>query len=91
MTGLQTSSAVPIATPSPLVGEGIAAARHNHGSVRGSAQQDTLPRQPLTRLRFAIADAKHRRRFKKGGQKAAHASPTRGEGKMSAIQRRRPT
>jgi hypothetical protein len=50
---LKKRIAVPIATPSPLVGEGFTAGRHKRGWVRGSLPHNTLPRQPLTRLRFA--------------------------------------
>jgi hypothetical protein len=53
MIGLGTPIAVPIATPSPLVGEGITAGRPKLGWVRGTASATTLLREPLTRLRFA--------------------------------------
>jgi hypothetical protein len=53
MSGLGIPIAAPNASPSPPVGEGIAAGRHNRGWVRGSVPHNTLPRQPLTRLRFA--------------------------------------
>ena len=53
MSGLGNHIAVPIATPSPPVGKGIAADRPKLGWVRGSVQPNTLLRQPLTRLRFA--------------------------------------
>ena len=42
-----------IDAPSPLVGEGIAAARHELTSVRGISPHMRMPREPLTRLRFA--------------------------------------
>jgi hypothetical protein len=45
--------ASPIAAPSPLVGEGISAGRPNLTRVRGTVSQRAMPRQPLTRLRFA--------------------------------------
>ena len=78
-----TGIAMPMAAPSPLVGEGITAGRSERGWVRGLPSDIAMQRQPLTRLHFAIADAKHRRRFKNGGRKAAYASPTGGEGKKS--------
>ena len=77
----ETGIAMPMAAPSPLAGEGITAGRSERGWVRGLPPDVAMRRQPLTRLRFAIADAKHRRRFKNGGRKAAYASPTGGEGK----------
>ena len=88
MSGFKKPIAAPIATPSPPVGEGITAGQHKLDWVRGSVSEFALLKQPLTRLRFAIADAKHRRRFKDGGRKAAYASPTRGEGKRPASGRR---
>jgi hypothetical protein len=45
--------ALPVAAPSPLVGEGISAGQPNLTRVRGTVSQDAVPRQPLTRLRFA--------------------------------------
>ena len=48
-----TRIAVRVTAPSPLVGEGITAARTALGWVRGSHHEFTMPRQPLTRLRFA--------------------------------------
>jgi hypothetical protein len=53
MRVLKTLSAMPIDAPSPLVGEGIIASQHNDGWVRGSIHDRAMPRQPLTRLRFA--------------------------------------
>jgi hypothetical protein len=53
MTVLKKHAAVRIDAPSPLVGEGITASRHNNGRVRGSICAAAMPRQPLTRLRFA--------------------------------------
>ena len=49
----QQPSAVPVDAPSPLVGEGITAARHELTSVRGISPHMRMPREPLTRLRFA--------------------------------------
>jgi hypothetical protein len=45
--------AMPIASPSPLVGEGITAGQRERGWVRGFAQHIAMLREPLTRLRFA--------------------------------------
>jgi hypothetical protein len=53
MTVLKKLTAMLIDSPSPLVGEGITASQHNDGWVRGSICDATMPRQPLTRLRFA--------------------------------------
>jgi hypothetical protein len=53
MKSISRSISALLATPSPLVGEGITAGRHNRGWVRGSIPHNTLLRQPLTRLRFA--------------------------------------
>jgi hypothetical protein len=49
----QQHGTVPIDAPSPLVGEGISTASHNLTWVRGMFQHMLLPREPLTRLRFA--------------------------------------
>ena len=83
--------AVRFDTPSSLVGEGITDSRYNNDWVRGSIGDHAMPRQPLTRLRFAVADAKHRRPILERRPEAAYASPTRGEGKSPAIQRRQAT
>jgi hypothetical protein len=53
MSRITRSISALIATPSPLAGEGITASQHNRGWVRGSVPHNALPRQPLTRLRFA--------------------------------------
>ena len=73
--------AVRMTAPSPLVGEGYADGGPKLGWVRGSLGDDAMRRQPLTRLRFAKADAKHRRPNLRTAAKAAYASPTGGEGK----------
>ncbi|CCD84159.1 protein of unknown function [Bradyrhizobium sp. ORS 285] len=39
--------------PSPLVGEGISAGRHERGQVRGLSPLARPRREPLTRLRYA--------------------------------------
>ncbi|GKQ52983.1 hypothetical protein BRSPCE3_38380 [Bradyrhizobium sp. Ce-3] len=53
MTALREQSAVRMDVPSPLVGEGYTAGRHELASVRGPLSTFPMPRQPLTRLRFA--------------------------------------
>ena len=53
MTVLKKLSAMPIDAPSPLVGEGITVRQHNDDWVRGSISDRAMPREPLTRLRFA--------------------------------------
>lgn len=75
---------VPIDAPSPLVGEDITAGRNELTSVRGLSPHMCMRRPPLTRLRFAVADAKHRRSILGRRPKATYASPTRGEGKKRA-------
>jgi len=45
-------NAAPMTAPSPLVGEGIAAAQRKLSWVRGTGA-NAVPRTPLTRLRFA--------------------------------------
>lgn len=50
---LPAERAMPADAPSPLVGEGISAANHTLTRVRGSLSLPSLPREPLTRLRFA--------------------------------------
>jgi hypothetical protein len=40
-------------TPSPLVGEGYTAICHELTPVRGLSPHMRMPREPLTRLRFA--------------------------------------
>lgn len=45
--------AMRVSAPSPLVGEGSAAGRHNLARVRGPLSTIPMRRQPLTRLRFA--------------------------------------
>jgi hypothetical protein len=84
MTALKKLSAVRIDAPSPLVGEGITASPRELGGVGGSICDPTLPREPLTRLRFAIADASASASLKERRPEAAYASPTRGEGKKRA-------
>jgi hypothetical protein len=59
---------VPIAAPSPLVGEGIAAGQRKRGWVRGFRRHITLRKQPLTRRDTHCV-------------RVAPPSPTRGEGK----------
>jgi len=76
-----TSTTVPMTAPSPLAGEGITADRPTLDWVRGCLPDVAMWRQPLTRLRFAKADAKHRRPNLRTAAKAAYASPTGGEGK----------
>ena len=76
--------AVRIDTPSSLVGEGSTAGRSELGRVRGSIEDHAVQRQPVTRLRFAVADAKHRRPILERRPEAAYASPARGEGKKRA-------
>ncbi len=51
MMAQQSHSAVPVDAPSPLVGEGITAARHELTPVRGMSPHMRMPREPLTRLR----------------------------------------
>jgi hypothetical protein len=80
--------AMPMTAPSPLVGEGITAARPELGRVRGSLHELAMWSQPLTRLRFAKADAEHRRPNLRTAAKAAYASPIRREEKRPAVQRR---
>jgi len=53
MRVLQEHSAMHVIAPSPLVGEGSSAGRRKLGRVRGTLATIPLPRQPLTRLRFA--------------------------------------
>jgi len=69
--------AMPIAAPSPLVGEGITGGQRERGWVRGFYQHITMLRQPLTRR-----DTHYVR--------VAPPSPTRGEGKISATLSRQP-
>lgn len=76
--------AVPVGALSPLVGEGYTAAQNTLIRVRGLSPHMRMRRQPLTRLRFAVADAKHRRPLLERRPVAAFASPTKGEGKKSA-------
>ena len=66
--GCSNPSAVLVDAPSPLVGEGISAARHDLTPVRGISPHIRMPIEPLTRLRFAKPP-----------------SPTRGEGKRTAM------
>jgi hypothetical protein len=73
MSGFEKHTALPIATPSPLVGEGITAARRKLGWVRGIVSGLALLKQPLTR-----PDAHCVR--------VAPPSPTRGEGKSPPTQ-----
>ena len=53
VTGAFQAAEPSVIVPSPLVGEGSSAGRRNLGRVRGSFAAIPLPRQPLTRLRFA--------------------------------------
>jgi hypothetical protein len=86
MMGLLQRYAMRIDVPSPLVGVGNTAGRPNLAWVRGSLPTPPMPREPLTRLRFAIADAKHRRSSQARRPKAAYApSPTRGEGGICVL------
>jgi hypothetical protein len=62
--------ALPIDVPSPLVGEGITAARPKLDWVRGSLGDDAMRRQPLTRLRFAQPPSPTGGEGKKRGQSA---------------------
>jgi hypothetical protein len=68
---LQQPIAVRIATPSPLVGEGITAGQHKDSWVRGSLADLSKPREPLTRLRFAQPPSPTRGEGKK---RAPHTS-----------------
>jgi hypothetical protein len=63
--------AVPIAAPSPLVGEGIAAGQRKRDQVRGIGQHIAMWKQPLTRRDTHCV-------------RVAPPSPTRGERKTSA-------
>jgi hypothetical protein len=56
--------AVPIASPSPPVGEGITAGRSGLAWVRGLPVAIPTLRQPLTRLRFAEPPSPPRREGK---------------------------
>lgn len=47
------TSVMRVTVPSPLVGEGLSAINHNLTRVRGRLSARSLPKQPLTRLRFA--------------------------------------
>jgi hypothetical protein len=85
MSGPRTLNAVPIATPSPPVGEGITAGRPKLGWVRGVAQHNVLLKQPLTRLRGVYYRAALR-----ADPMAEPPSPTGGEGNRPATQRRHP-
>ena len=71
ITSFEKRIAMPVASPSPLVGEGITASQYMRGSVRGFDRHIRMLRQPLTRRDT------HRVRV-------APPSPTGGEGKMSA-------
>ena len=73
---LRKGIAVPIATPSPPVGEGIIAGRPKLGWVRGSVQHNTQLRQPLTRLRGV-----YHRAALRADPVVEPPSLTRGEGK----------
>jgi len=48
-----SENALSVDAPSPPVGEGITAISHTLLGVRGPLSASSLPRQPLTRLRFA--------------------------------------
>jgi hypothetical protein len=73
MTMLKQLSAVRINAPSPPVGEGITAGQRKRGGVRGSVADLGMPRQPLTRLRFAQPPSPTRGEGKK---LAPHVSQT---------------
>ena len=64
--------AAPIASPSPLVGEGITAGQRELGRVRGFDERIAMVRQPLIRRDTHCV-------------RIAPPSPTRGEGKRPAI------
>ncbi|MEH2561375.1 hypothetical protein V1289_001002 [Bradyrhizobium sp. AZCC 2289] len=52
MIALQQHTVMPVSTPSPLVG-GITVGQRKRGWVRGTLSAIAMPREPLTRLRFA--------------------------------------
>jgi hypothetical protein len=72
MSGFGKHIAAPIATPSPLVGEGITADQRKLGWVRGPVTETALLTQPLTRLRFAEPPSPTRGE----GKLAPHTSQT---------------
>jgi hypothetical protein len=76
---------VPIAMPSPPVGEGITAVRPKLGWVGGAVQHNTSLKQPLTRLRGV-----YHRAALRADPVVEPPSPTGGEGKSPATQRRQP-
>ena len=78
--------AMPVDAPSPLVGEGSTAGRPNLAWVRGSLRKYAVRIEPLTRQRFAKADAKASASSQERRPQAAYApSPTRGEGGSRAM------
>ena len=82
MTVLKKFSAMPIDSPSPLVGEGITVGQRKGGWVRGSISDRAMRREPLTRLRGV-----YHRAALRADPLAQPPSPTGGEGKMAATQR----
>jgi len=76
---MQQSYKVRVDAPSPLVGEGISAARHELTPVRGISPRLRMSREPLTRLRGAC----HRAALR-ADPVAKPPSPARGEGKRAA-------
>jgi hypothetical protein len=53
MTSMLQQSVALVNAPSPPVGEGISAGQRGPGRVRGPSPLARVPREPLTRLRFA--------------------------------------
>jgi len=74
---MKDATALPIASPSPLVGEGITASQRNRGWVRGFDQHITARREPLTRRDTHCV-------------RVAPPSPTRGEGNSLTTLLRQP-
>jgi hypothetical protein len=74
-----THTAMPIATPSPLVGEGSTAGKPKLGWVRGLVAEIALLKRPLTRLRGV-----YHRAALRADPLAEPPSPTWGEGKNAA-------
>jgi hypothetical protein len=70
-TKFEKCMSAPIASPSPLVGEGIAVGQRKSGWVRGFRQHIAMLREPLPRRDTHCV-------------RVAPPSPTRGEGNISA-------
>jgi hypothetical protein len=73
MKALEKIAPVRVNAPSPLVGEGITAGQRTLSAMRGSIPDLAMPRQPLTRLRFAQPPSPTRGEGKK---LASHVSQT---------------